>query len=77
MPARFDLGTKPHLGYTGSVVERAAELRREPAAIAALEADARARAFVIGGERVVMRKGEPYSDPTFTLVAAGTISTKQ
>jgi NAD+ diphosphatase len=77
MTARFDLGTKPHLGYTGSVVERAAELRYDPAAIAALEADTRARAFVIGGERVVMRKGEPYSDPTFTLAAAETISTKQ
>ncbi|HWN50716.1 MAG TPA: NAD(+) diphosphatase [Xanthobacteraceae bacterium] len=77
MTARFDLGTKPHLGYTGSVVERAAELRRDPAAIALLEADARARAFVIGGERVVMRKGEPYSDPTFTLAAAETVSPKQ
>ena len=77
MTARFDLGTKPHLGYTGSVVDRASELRHDPAAVAALEADTRARAFVIGGERVVMRKGEPYSDPTFTLAAAGTVSPKQ
>ena len=77
MTARFDLGTKPHLGYTDSVVDRAAQLRHDPAAIAALEADARARAFVIGGERVVMRKGEPYSDPTFTLAAVGTVSPKQ
>src|ERR1700730_13253160 len=77
MPARFDLGTKPHLGYTDSVVDRASELRHDPAAVAALEADRRARAFVIGGERVVMRKGEPYSDQTFTLAAAETISPKQ
>src|ERR1700719_1066032 len=77
MTARFDLGTKPHLGYTDSVVDRAAELRHDPASIAVLEADARARAFVIGGERVVMRKGEPYGDPTFTLAAAETVSPKQ
>ena len=77
MPARFDLGTKPHLGYTDSVVDRAAELRHDPAAVAMLEADRRARAFVIGGERVVMRKGEPYGDPTFTLAAAETVSPKQ
>src|SRR3984893_3583432 len=77
MTARFDLGTKPHLGYTDSVVDRAAELRHDPAAGAVLEADTRARAFIIGGERVVMHKGVPYNDPTFTLAAAGTVSPKQ
>ena len=77
MTARFDLGTKPHLGYTDSVVDRAAELRHDPAAVAVLEADTRARAFIIGGERVVMHKGVPYNDPTFTLAAAGTVSPKQ
>ena len=77
MTVRFDLGIKPHLGYTDSVVERAAELRHDPAAVAALEVEARARAFIIGGERVVMRKGEPYGDPTFTLGAAATVSPRQ
>jgi len=77
MTARFDLGTKPHLGYTGSVIERAADLRHDPLAIAALEAEARARAFVISGERVVMRKGVPYHDPAFTLAAASIIAVKQ
>src|SRR5229473_3258518 len=58
MTVRFDLGAKPHLGYTGSVVERAADLRQDPTAIATLEADARARTFVICGEFVIARKGD-------------------
>src|SRR5260370_6281898 len=74
MTIRFDLGAKPHLGYTGSVVERAADLRQEPTAIATLEADARARAFVICGEFVIARKGTPLNDPTFPLGAAGTFA---
>jgi NAD+ diphosphatase len=77
MTARFDLGIKPYLGYTGSVIERAAELRHDPAAIAALEADGRARAFVIGGESLVMRQGTPYNDPTFTLAAAYAVSPRR
>ncbi len=71
MPVRFDLGARPHLGYTGSVVERAADLRQDPAAIATLEADARARTFVICGEFVIVRKGTLFNDPTFPLGAAG------
>src|SRR6266849_2242764 len=53
MSARFDLGTRPHLGYTGSVLDRAAELRHDAAAMAALAADPRARTLVIAGELVV------------------------
>jgi NAD+ diphosphatase len=71
MPARFDLGTKPHLGYTDSVLDRAADLRYDPAALAALGADPRARAFVIGGELVIARKGAPLNDPAFTLAQTG------
>src|SRR5712675_1691190 len=71
MTIRFDLGAKPHLGYTGSVVERAADLRQDPTAIATLEADARARTFVICGEFVIVRKGTLFNDPTFPLGAAG------
>src|SRR5260370_16765586 len=74
MTVRFDLGARPHLGYTGSVVERAADLRQDPAAIATLEADARARTFVICGESVIVRKGTPFNDPTFPLGAAGTFA---
>ena len=67
MPVRFDLGAKPHLGYTGSALDRASELRQDKAAIAALEADAGARAFLLSGELVTLRKGAPEHDPTFTL----------
>lgn len=77
MTARFDLGIKPHLGYTGSLVERAAELRYDPAAIAALEADAQAHAFVIGGELVVARKGAPFSDPAFEMPLADAFAPKR
>jgi NAD+ diphosphatase len=70
MPARIDLGTKPHLGYTDSVLDRAAELRYDPAALAALEADPRARVFVIGGEHVILRKAAPLDDPAFALSVA-------
>ncbi len=69
MSARFDLGTKPHLGYTGSVVDRAAHLRHDPASHAALATDPHARTFVIGGERVVLRKGAPFSDPAQLALA--------
>src|SRR5260370_11258548 len=77
MTVRFDLGARPHLGYTGSVVERAADLRQDPTAIATLEADARARTFVICGEFVIARKGTPFNDPAFPLGAAGTFAPKR
>jgi NAD+ diphosphatase len=74
MPARFDLGKKPHLGYTDSVVDRAAHLRHEPAALEALACDSRARTFVVGGEFVVLRKGAPLNDPAFALAFAGALA---
>ena len=42
MSPRPDLGPKPRLGYTQSRIERAAELRTDAAALAALTDDARA-----------------------------------
>jgi len=74
MPARFDLGKKPHLGYTDSVVDRAAHLRHDPAALEALASDPRARTFVVGGEFVVLRKGAPLNDPAFALAFAGALA---
>src|SRR6516162_3428941 len=74
MTVRFDLGAKPHLGYTDSVVERAAELRHDPTAIAAFEFDARARTFVIGGELVIARKRAPFNDPMFPLALANALA---
>jgi NAD+ diphosphatase len=70
---RFDLGVRPHLGFTGSGLDRAAELRRDPAATAALAADPRGRTLVIAGELVCLHKGEPFHDPTFTFTQAAAL----
>ena len=70
MSPRPDLGPKPHLGYTASLIERAAELRVNAAALATLENDSRARAYVIGGELVVLRRAPEVCDPLFTLAEA-------
>ena len=70
MSPRPDLGPKPRLGYTASLIERAAELRVDAAALATLENDSRARAYVIGGELVVLRRAPEVCDPLFTLAEA-------
>src|SRR6185437_12970540 len=67
MPSRPDLGPKPHLGYTASLIDRAAHRRGE---VAALAADQRAGAYVIGGEMIVMRKGASGGEPLFALADA-------
>src|SRR5262247_4914282 len=70
MSPRPDLGPKPRLGYTASLVERAAERRMDAATLAALENDGRARAYVIGGELVVLKKADELNDPLFTPAEA-------
>jgi NAD+ diphosphatase len=70
MSPRPDLGPKPRLGYTASLIDRVAERRADAAALAALETDARSRAYVIGGELVVLRKATPVHHPLFTLADA-------
>jgi len=70
MSPRADLGPKPRLGYTASLIERAADRRADAAAIAKFESDPRARAYVIDGELVVLNKGAPVHDPLFTLSQA-------
>jgi NAD+ diphosphatase len=67
MSPRPDLGPKPALGYTASVIERAAERRADAAA---LERDPRARAYVIGGELVVLKRAADVNDPLFALAQA-------
>jgi len=62
-----DLGPKPILGYTGSRLERAAELRTDADAIARMAADPASRAYVIGIDMIVMKAGAPVHDPLFTL----------
>ncbi len=66
MPSRFDLGPKPHLGYTESRIERAAEKRLEAAWLDAQASDARSRVYVAGGEMIVLKKGGALHDPLFT-----------
>jgi NAD+ diphosphatase len=70
MSPRPDLGPKPRLGYTASLIERAAERRTDAAAVAALEHDPRGRAYVVGGEMVVLSKAAEVHDPLFTLAQA-------
>src|SRR5216683_3595647 len=70
MSPRPDLGPKPRLGYTESLIERAAERRADAAALAAFESDARARSYAIGGELVVLRKTAAGLDPLFPLAQA-------
>src|SRR5579859_402281 len=74
MSARFDLGKKPHLGYTDSALDRAAHVRHDEAVLAGLEADPRARALIVGGEWVVARNGVPFNDPAFPLKLAGSLA---
>ena len=70
MPARHDLGPKPHLGYTASRVERAADRRADGTALTALERQSCAFTYLIGGELVVLRKGAQTHDPLFSLTQA-------
>jgi NAD+ diphosphatase len=65
MSPRFDLGPKPRLGYTASILSRVAERRDDQAFLAACAADSRATTFAIGGELVVMRKTANGPDPLF------------
>jgi NAD+ diphosphatase len=66
MSPRPDLGPRPSLGYTANVLERAAERRIDDAFMAALVADDGARAYAVGGELIVLKKGANGLDPLFT-----------
>ena len=61
-----DLGPKPHLGYTQSLIERVAERRADAAWLMEQTAAARTRAYVVGGELVVLKKSGDVHDPLFT-----------
>jgi NAD+ diphosphatase len=74
MSPRPDLGPKPHLGYTQSRIERAAERRPDEKAITALAAQPSAGAYVIGGDLIVMKKGAVLNDPLFSMDEARRLS---
>src|SRR3981081_921947 len=65
MPSIPDLGPKPLLGYTASVLSRAAERRNDESFLKASMADQRCGVFAVGGELVVMRKTANGADPLF------------
>ena len=66
----LDLPPKTLLGYTQSPILRAAERRADAALVAAMAAEPDARAYVVGGELVVMRRDGARLDPLFPLDAA-------
>src|SRR5437899_12214546 len=70
MSPRPDLGPRPRLGYAASPVDRAAERRSDADAMRALESDPPARAYVIGGELIVLRKTHGALDPLVSCAEA-------
>jgi len=67
MSPRPDLGPKPKLAYAASQIERASERRTDEAFLRALMADARAGAYAVAGEMVVLKAGDGIHDPLFRL----------
>jgi NAD+ diphosphatase len=59
------LGARPALGYTASQLDRAAMYRGDDATLKRYCEHAQAASYVIGGELVVLKAGEP-CDPLFT-----------
>jgi len=66
----YELGPKPHLGYTESVIERAAERRNDTAWLQAQAEDLRTQGYLIGHELIVLKKGGALHDPLFSPVEA-------
>jgi NAD+ diphosphatase len=70
VPERPELGPRPHLGYTASAIDRAADRRTDDAALAKFLQDGRAGGYVIGGELVVMKQRGEEIDPLFSPAEA-------
>ena len=66
MPFRPELGPWPHLGYTASRIERAAQHRGDDAMLAKFAADPHAGFYLTGGELVLMKKSGEACDPLFS-----------
>lgn len=66
MSLPFDLGPRPHLGYTQSRIDRVAERRLDNDWLASRSTDIHTRAYVIGGELIVLKKGSSVHEPAFT-----------
>ena len=70
MSPRPDLGPKPRLGYAASSIERATERRADAAALAALENERHARAYLVASEQVILKNTAAVADPLFTFPEA-------
>jgi len=70
MSPRPDLGAKPRLGYAASSIERATERRADAVALAALENERHARAYLVTGEQVILKNTAAVADPLFTFPEA-------
>jgi NAD+ diphosphatase len=73
MSPRPDLGPKPRLGYTASLIERASERRKDEAFLRTLAADERAGVYAIAGEMVVMKALAQGPDPLFRPAEAAAL----
>ena len=73
VPERPELGPRPHLGYTASAVDRAADRRDDDAALAKFLQDDRSGGYVIGGELVVMKARGEVIDPLFSPAEAAAL----
>jgi NAD+ diphosphatase len=70
---RPELGPRPHLGYTASAIDRAADRRGDDTVLAKFLQDDRAGGYVIGGELVVMKERGGDFDPLFSPAEAGAL----
>ena len=73
MPERPELGQRPHLGYTASAIDRAADRRGDDAALAKFLQHDRAGGYVVGGELVVMKQRGDVIDPLFSPAEAAAL----
>lgn len=67
--SRSELGPLPHLGYTDSVIDRAAEHRNDDAFLDDAWASPDAGAYLVAGELVLMRRAGGGVDPLFPTSA--------
>jgi len=70
---RPDLGPRPQLGYTASLIDRAADRRSDAAALAKLAHDPRAAGYAVGGEMVVMKARGEAVEPLFSPAEASAL----
>lgn len=70
MTQSSDFGPWPSLAYVTSRMDRASDRRTDDDFIASLLSDAKSRAVVISGERVILRKSGATFDPFFTIAEA-------